>query len=68
MAYKKHKNPYSPPRILSVMVAPDLTKCMQNTGGIEERSTFQQYRLQKEKHNGEVVSKLNLETSSDGEK
>ncbi len=35
---------YSPPRILSVMVTPDITKCMQNTGGISERSTFRAYK------------------------
>jgi len=32
--------PYKKPEIFGVKVAPDLTKCMQNTGGICDRSTF----------------------------
>jgi hypothetical protein len=36
---------YVSPQILEVHVAPDLTKCMQNTGGIEDSSTFKQYLL-----------------------
>lgn len=35
---------YCPPRILSIIVAPDITKCMQNTGGTEPRSTFEVYK------------------------
>ena len=35
---------YCPPSVLSVRMAPDLTKCMQNTGGIEKRSTFRVYQ------------------------
>ncbi|MFA6476428.1 MAG: hypothetical protein WCV68_03360 [Candidatus Paceibacterota bacterium] len=31
---------YQASAVLSVKTAPDLTKCMQNTGGIMERSTF----------------------------
>jgi hypothetical protein len=37
---------YTPPRILSVVVAPDITKCMQNTGGTVQRSTFQIYKTE----------------------
>jgi len=37
---------YQRPRILSVMLAPDITKSMQNTGGTVARSTFRSYRLQ----------------------
>lgn len=35
---------YDPPRIMSIFVSPDITKCMQNTGGISDRSTFNIYR------------------------
>ena len=31
---------YKKPKILNVKTTPDLTKCMQNTGGICDRSTF----------------------------
>jgi len=37
---------YERPRILSVTVAPDITKSMQNTGGTVPRSTFRNYRSQ----------------------
>ncbi|MCK5018980.1 MAG: ABC transporter substrate-binding protein [Candidatus Peribacteraceae bacterium] len=40
----KNKIQYESPRILSVIVSPDITKCMQNTGGIDERSTFNLYK------------------------
>ena len=35
---------YCPPQIISISVAPDITKCMQNTGGTEDRSTFRMFR------------------------
>ncbi len=37
---------YVPPKVLGVTTSPDLTKCMQNTGGIQPRSTFRIYRQQ----------------------
>ena len=44
MNSNSHEVTYCPPRILSVLVSPDITKCMQNTGGIEECSTFNAYK------------------------
>ena len=47
MAEQKKNYPikvYSPPEILSISIAPDITKCMQNTGGIVPSSTFNVYR------------------------
>lgn len=38
---------YYSPKILSKIVSPDITKCMQNTGGINERSTFNLYKKKK---------------------
>ena len=35
---------YHPPSVISVTVAPDITKCMQNTGGTVQRSTFKTYK------------------------
>jgi len=44
MSNQNNEDLYCPPRILSVTVAPDITKCMQNTGGTEDRSTFRMYK------------------------
>lgn len=44
MNTKQTDSQYCAPCILRVDVSPDITKCMQNTGGIEERSTFNVYK------------------------
>lgn len=49
MNTEKHEVSYCPPRILSILISPDITKCMQNTGGIEDCSTFQAYKREAHK-------------------
>ena len=46
MDEKNNAHRYEKPRILSILISPDLTKCMQNTGGIDERSTFKIFKKQ----------------------
>lgn len=66
MSTGQSSTPYCPPRILSITVAPDITKCMQNTGGTEPRSTFEVYKAAAAS-DSQKRSDPRTETDSDGE-
>lgn len=64
MTDRKYECQYCPPCILSMIITPDITKCMQSTGGIEPRSTFHLYKSHKAKGDGEISLPPNPNVSS----